>query len=126
MSWNTVDIGEEEYPGQAQGCGDEWGPCGHDHGRTEQHDYETTERYGTDWSEPVRLPPAEPWPDYGRCIPTKRDLYPNQQVAERRIADIRSWCNASGRAYLPLVAVACEHTDLPLHPGTHYHLRRIK
>lgn len=64
-------------------------------------------------------PRAEPWPSYGVCPATKRDVFPTEADAEARIGLVRTWCAASGREFKPLHVVRCEHAD-------HYHLRRTK
>lgn len=66
-----------------------------------------------------RAPRAEPWPSFGVCTFTKRDLYPTEADADRRIGLVRDWCRASGREFKALHAERCAHAD-------HYHLRRTK
>ena len=66
-----------------------------------------------------RAPRAEPWPTFGVCVFTKRDLYPTEADALIRIGLVHDWCAASGREFKALHAERCVHAD-------HYHLRRTK
>lgn len=117
MSWNSVDIGEEEYCCQNLGHGG-WGPCQHSQERYDA-EQESNRQREIDFQAERRADRAhiEPTWFHADCRYERLRAFHTQIEADTNAVTIRAQVEFNGGVYVPLAPFHCPDAD-------HWHLSR--